>query len=264
MSHTFVIMEAAACHDLDLGKAERLVDLAAEVGADAVKFQWLSSPEALAKRRRAPNYLTAYANLAFPEWWLGHLASRCRAAGVEFMCTAYLPEDIATVAFHVKRFKIASFEAMDTEFVVAHTSFVKPVIISAGMASDLEEPLAAFRAACDCRPADVSLLHCVSAYPCPDDQINLSLIRQGFSGLSDHTRHPWTGALAVAAGAKIIEFHARLYDTDPHNADFLVARTPDLAADYVRNIRQAERMMGTGIKVVMPAEAPMLRYRVAS
>mgnify|MGYP001594674561 CR=1 FL=1 len=266
---TFVVCEAAACHDGDFHKALRLVDLAKNIGADAVKFQWTSAPERLCERRRAPEYRAAYELLAFPERWHAELAEYCAMQGVEYLCTVYLPEDIAVIAPYVRRFKVASFEVQDEAFLAAHDPYrrhptlgaephplggtIRPMILSLGLGG----------AAC-AEPPWSYRLHCVSAYPCPDEQINLARLRNGFyDGLSDHTLHPWTGGLAVAAGARIIEFHVRLHDTDPANADFCVARDPLKAGQYVANIRQAERMLGSGQPGPMPAEAPMLCYRVA-
>ena len=265
----FVVAEAAGCHDGDLRKALRLVRLAHEVGADAVKFQWLSSPERLAARRRALKYLPAYRTLAFPLAWFPLLASFCDAVGVEFMCTAYLPEDVPTVAEYVRRFKVSSFEALDRHFVCSHAEFRKPLIISAGMGADVRGVLRAYGAAYGAAAAEarVDVLYCVSAYPCPTDQICLRKLRFGgviYGGLSDHTRHPLTGAVAVAAGARIVEFHARLEDTSTGNADFAVARPPAEAAEYVRNIRAAEELLGREDGGMAPAEVGMLLHRAPS
>lgn len=271
MSHTFVIAEAAATHDGDIEKALRLVDLAAEIGADACKFQWLSSPERLAERRRAAEYLDAYRLLAFPRQWFPLLTARCEERGIECMATCYLPEDVAVIAPYVTRFKVASFEATDAHFVALHAEWPdKPLIISAGMGADFSASVAAYMSGYRRQArGPITILHCVSAYPCPEDQANLAVLRADIfrdhlqaGGLSDHTRHPWTGALAVAAGARVIEFHIRLADTDPTNADYAVARTPEEALEYVRNVRFAEAAMGDGVRRVMPSEAPMLRYRV--
>lgn len=280
MTKTFVIMEVAGTHGGDLKKAAILVGLAADIGADAVKFQWLSSPERLVERRRAPEYLEAYRTIAFPREWFAVLDDWCRRARVEFMCTAYLPEDVAVVAQYVQRFKVSSFESQDAHFVGLHAEWPeKPLILSAGMGSDVSESVrfyhqlaerAWYRARGDLayHPWEkIRVLHCVSAYPCPDNQAALARIRQedcrwNFAGYSDHTRHPWAGALAVAAGARVVEFHARLYDTGPENADFVVSRTPAEAREYVANIRAAEALLGDGGRGAMPAEEPMLRYRV--
>jgi sialic acid synthase SpsE len=82
-------------------------------------------------------------------------------------------------------------------------------------------------------------------------------------GLSDHTADPLTGALAVALGAKWVEAHVRLSDTDPANPDFPAALGPGGAKLYVANVRKAEAMLGRGDKRPDPAEAAMLKYRVA-
>jgi len=251
----FLIAEAAATHDGDLRKALDLVDLAAEIGADACKFQYLSKAERLCARRRAPEYLAAYRLLELPEHWLGRLKTRCDEREIEFMATCYLPEDVAVIAPYVTRFKVASFEAEAGDLWQALAGYDKPILYSTGMN------------AWSCPIGDgyrrIRRLHCVSAYPAPNDQMNLALLRDPtYAGLSDHSRHPWTGGLAVAAGAEVIEFHVRLDDTDPANADYGVAKTPAEAREYVANIRLAERMLGTGARRLMPCEEPMLRYRV--
>ena len=272
MSRTFVIAEGAATHDGAFEQAKALVNLAASVGADALKLQWLSKAERLCERRRAPEYLDAYRLLQFPESWFPDLLSRCEGHGIALMCTAYLPEDIHVEARYVTRFKVSSFEAQDAHFVGLHAEWpAKQLIISAGMHARLEPALRAYGTPLRGRTVpNWRALHCVSAYPCPTDQIGLAALRpdavrpwyQRRHGLSDHTRHPWTGALAVAAGAEIIEFHVRLDDTDPANADFTVARDPDQALEYVSHIREAEAMLGSGEATVQEAERNMLRYRV--
>lgn len=250
--HTFVIAEAGSCHDGKLDQALRLIEVARDIGADACKFQWLSSAERLCERRHAPDYLDAYRLIEFPREWLATLAAACRTADLEFMCTVYLPEDIPVISPLVKRFKVASFEAEDERFL---NQIPGPVIISLGMnAKALKWP-----------GPTATYLHCVSAYPTPVGEIGLAQLRKWpFSGLSDHTRHPWTGGLAVAAGASVIEFHMRLDDTSQKNADYAVARSHKEAWNYVANIRLAEIMLGDGSKQVMPSEQPMLRYRVTS
>ena len=130
----FLIAEAAGTHDGSYEKAERLIALAAAIRAQACKFQWCSSPDRLAARRHAPEYLAAYRTLAFQRDWFPLLKRACEDRGIEFMCTVYLPEDIAVVAPYVKRFKIASFEATDAHFIALHAEFGKPLIVSLGMA----------------------------------------------------------------------------------------------------------------------------------
>jgi N,N'-diacetyllegionaminate synthase len=256
VGRTFIIAEAGSCHDGSLEKALRLVGIAAARLADAVKFQFWSSAEALAERRHAPEYVETYERYQLPAEWLPELKARADALGIEFMCTTYLPGDIATVAPFVRRFKVASFELGDGAFLAAHERFGKPVIASTGMASDDEAYY---------RPAvpRFDVLHCVSAYPAPIEDLNLSLLTgPPFTGFSDHSRHLLAGAIAVACGARILEVHFRASDTDPDNPDFLTAFSAFELHEYIQNVRDAERMLGDRRKRLMPSEVAMARYRV--
>ena len=253
-NHTFIIAEAGSCHDGQFRRALDLIQVAKAAEADACKFQYWSSPERLAERRNAADYLDVYRRYQMPREWLEPLAAQCAHDGLEFMCTTYLPEDIPVVAPFVKRFKVASFEAGDERFLQAHTVYQKPLIVSTGMSGGL---LAVGV------PYPTEVLHCVSSYPAPLDQANLGVLRNpAYAGYSDHTRHVLTGAFAVCAGARILEVHFRLDDTDTSNPDYGTALSPSELGEYVANVRLAERMMGDGVKKPQPAEADMMRYRV--
>ena len=257
---TFVIAEAASTHDGSLEKALRLVDIAADAGANCCKFQFWSDADRLAARRGADKYRDIYRRYQMPPAWLRVLSDACNEREMEFMCTTFLPEDIAVVEPFVEGFKVASFEAGDSAFLDAHDAFNKPVVVSTGM-MDWDAVDAIVNRVSNLH----ALLHCVSAYPCgkPDLSVVTAMrarydVRVGFS---DHTANVLTGALAVAAGAHAVEVHFKAPDTDPLNPDCAVA-VPDLAA-YVANIRYAERMMGDGVKRATTEEAEMMKYRVA-
>lgn len=267
---TFVIGEAGSTHDGSLDKAYRLIDAIASCGASAAKFQYWSSAERLAERRNAPDYLDVYRRYQMPRDWLPLLKERCDMAGVEFMATVYLPEDVRVLDPFIKTYwKVASFEARCPQLrnrLAAHVG-KRTVIVSRGMGA----PFTSIRH--DITP---KTLLCTSAYPCPIDQVGLSRMMsyeyegatQEYDGLSDHTTSTLTGAVAVGAGATILEKHVRLHDTDPQNPDYATALVADHTnvpwafAEYVRLVREAERMMGTGERRVMPAEEAMLKYRV--
>ena len=252
---TFVIAEAAACHDGSYEKANQLVKVAKSIGADAVKFQWVSNARRLADRRNAQVYRHAYENIQFPIGWLAALKVECNTVGIEFMCTVYLPEDIPVIAPLVERFKVASFESGDTSFLRDHAKYHKPLLISTGMMDE--------------RPShvhgdlEIYWLHCVSSYPTPWDQLNLGVLRTGlYDGVSDHSADIKGGMAAVLAGAEIVEFHIRLHETRKDNADYQVALDPVLARYYVEGIRLAEQALGDGIKRIMPCEQAMLPYKI--
>lgn len=250
---TFVIAEAGSCHDGSLEQAYRLIATAKEAGADACKFQFWSDAARLATRRRAPAYQPLYEKYRVPRDWLDDLKTWCDAAGLEFMCTVYLPEDVPVIAPYVARFKIASFEADDLDFIAAHVPYDKPILVSTGMSSETPHPY-----------WKVKYLHCVSAYPTPIDEANLAVLRDpGFVGFSDHTADTLTGAFAVCASASILEVHFRLDDTDTANPDYVTALDPAELAQYVRYVRLAERLLGSPVKRIQPSEAAMVPYKVA-
>lgn len=287
MRPTYIIAEIGSCHDGQLSLMKEAVSIAASCGASACKFQWTSDPDLMARRRgRAleDGYAEIYRRyLAWPTEWHAGLAASCQKAGIDYMCSIYLPQDIAVVAPYVARFKAASFEARDVAFIEFHRPYasrLKPLIVSTGMCSWED-----FAWAYDWGYDDLFLLHCVSAYPAPLAELNLQTLRMAyasnasyggrdmgrrprtcidFQGFSDHSdpAETWTGALAVAAGAWIIESHLRLDETDPSNPDYSHAMNPAQFAEYVTHIRFAERCLGDGVKRVQLCEQPMVRYRV--
>lgn len=249
---TMVLVEPGSIPEGDFDRMLRMIRLTAQIGADVFKNEWTSSPERMAERRGAAEYLWSYRKLAWPVEWHQRLANACKEQGLLYATTCYLPEDVNVVWPFCDYIKVASFEAGDLAMREALTPHLHRTIVSLGMGASA----AVWEGA-------AARLHCVSAYPAPVEQMNLAAIRaRGLDGLSDHSRHPWTGALAVMAGARFVEFHARLNDTDPKNADYLVARAPYEADEYVRHIRLAELMLGTGAPGAAPIEAGMLPYRV--
>lgn len=261
MNRVLCIAEIGSCPDGQWDKAARLVHEAKQAGADICKAQYWSNPERLANRRHAPQFLDLYRRYQMPPAWLPRLTEECATVGIAFACTTYLEEDIAVVAPHVHYQKIASFEAHDAAFIQAHRPHGKPTIISTGMCD--EKTLIDLRGIQGDADWEVYLLHCVSSYPAPLQQINLSVIRNyGLDGFSDHTTSILTGAFAVAAGARIIEKHLRLTDTNPANPDYPHALSPRSFAEYIRFIRVADAAMGEGPKRIMPCEVAMTPFVV--
>ena len=266
---TFVIAEAGstwrigAKQKLHLAYAKKCIRVAKAAGADCVKFQWCSQPGLMAERRHMKN-VGAYSLLAWPAEWLPSLAAECEEAGIEFLCTVFIPADVPCIAPFVRRFKIASLEAMDLELFEACERHQKPIILSTGALDhatlcDLDSQVGS-------NAYGVKLLQCTAAYPCPLNHLNLAMLKPGkfrmVHGLSDHSGDVMTGALAVACGAEIIEVHFRLDETRADNPDFQHSHIPKGLASYISNIRKAERMLGDGIKKVEACEAPMLQHRV--
>lgn len=224
--------------DRDIGDAYRLIEAAKESGADVCKFQWTSSAKKLQERRGVDRkYAGIYERgVQYPAEWLEKLRLHCDQVGIEFSCTTYLIEDIPIVAPLVKRFKVSAYESQWAEFMDAHAPFGREII-----ASTNPKKYPQFNA------GSVRVLHCISEYPTPIEHLGLRIFSEDMhDGLSDHTTSLITGALAVAAGASIVEKHIRLGDADPKNPDYDVSLPCDdmyKFHHYVWCIRQAEKAL---------------------
>lgn len=263
---TFVIAEPGCTHEGKLDEMLSLIDMAAAAGADAYKGQWTSDADALCAKRRAPDYRPSYGWLQYPAEWHARLALRCRSRGIQYGCTVYLPEDISVIDEHVSFYKVSAFEAMDHVLADAYLDRLdgnqKRLYVSLGMgASDTFGSK---------RPLDSNVLariwplRCVSAYPAPLESLYLRQLWEGhLLGLSDHTTPDQilTGALAVAAGASVIERHIRLESASPSNPDYAVAMSAHPFTQYVSYIRLAEVAVGDGdVPEIHPSEEPMLQF----
>lgn len=258
----YVIAEAGSCHDGDKKKALSLITVAAEAGADAVKFQYWSKPARMRERRHIEDPKAYVRERIYPEW-LSFLRNQAKQCGLDFMCTAYLPEDVEQIAAVVDKFKISSFESRDMEFIGLHYRYNKDIIISCGM-NGLKVDLRGLQ-------RHVKYLHCVSSYPTPINEANLAVlhdryvqdcIERDFDGFSDHTLSLISGAVAVSLGSEIIEKHFRLDNTSSDCPDYPHSLTPSAFAIYVRNIREAEQLIGDGHRRVMPSEADNVKHLV--
>src|SRR6201995_3352543 len=190
------IAEVSSNHAQDLSRALAFVDCAEECGFDAVKFQLfrvaqLFAPEILAK---SPQHSKRVA-WELPLEHLAPLAARCRQKGVEFSCTPFYLGAVAELQPHVAFYKVASYELLWTDLLKACAAPGKPVIISTGMAI-MPEIKAAVATLEKAGAKDVTVLHCVSAYPSPPEQSNLSAISTirretaTKTGWSDPSRSP--------------------------------------------------------------------------
>lgn len=254
--HTFVIAEIGSAWQWKYAgttvEAGQAIAIAKSCGADAIKFQWVSDPRKMERRRNVKE--GSYDILAWGEYKLDFIARECRECGIEFMCTVFLPEDVEILNPYVKRWKVASLESEDNELVSKLLETGKPIIVSWGGSSDPGD-----RYAND----GISNLHCTASYPASLESLNLKAIQENYyDGYSDHSCNELTGALAVACGAKIVEVHFKLFDTPVGNPDYGHSLHVNQLRQYIANIRQAELMLGDGVKRVMPCEEWALQHKV--
>jgi pseudaminic acid synthase len=223
----YIIAEMSANHNGNIDNAFKILDAAKVSGADAVKLQTYR-PDTITIDRRTPEFMMEgglwdglslyelYSSAYTPWEWHQPLFDYAKKIGITIFSTPFdmtavdLLEDLNTPAY-----KIASFEAVDLPLIKYAAQTGKPMIISTGMA-DVEEIQEAVQAARDGGCQQLAILHCVSGYPAPACDYNLSTLvdmRNRFnliSGLSDHTIDNTTAIASVALGASIIEKHVTL------------------------------------------------------
>jgi len=263
----FIIAEAGSNHNGSLEMAKRLIDVAAQAGADAVKFQTfraraLYSTKAGtidAERIGAPIY-EALAKLEMPPAWIPELAQYCRQKGSIFLSSAFDEESVDALTPYVPAFKIASYEITHIPLILHIATKNLPIILSTGTA-ELDEVAEAVTTIRQAGVQDIILLQCTAEYPAPVDSLNLRALvtmRDVFkvsTGLSDHSRDPVLApAAAVALGANVIEKHFTLSNLLP-GPDHEFALEPHELRLMIKHIRQTELALGTGVKSRHPVEA---------
>ena len=241
-----VIAEIGSTHEGSSTAMLEAIGEARKADADVIKFQWVSDAKKLTTRRRALDYEDSYRKIEYSPHILRQLKAECDRVGIEFACTVYLPEDVAIISPYTQFYKISSFENEDRELYDAVLrAEIRPIVISLGMMTMEEARAVQLRAKDAYR---VKWLHCVSAYPAALHTLQLGILRGGiYDGLSDHSRNELTGAVAVGAGAEIIETHVRCTDTPSSNADYGVSFTWAEFGRYVANIRLAAMLCGLGV-----------------
>lgn len=250
---TFIIAEAGANHNKNFDQALKLIDVAKESGADAVKFQTYSSETLYSKN--TPDF-AGYKNInqlikdiELPREWQKDLKQYCDESGIEFMSTPFDEQAVdELVNLGVKRLKIAGFESTDPRFVKMVASTGLPIIMSIGIGFEWNY-WGLYIDIFEKYGNDVTLLHCNNAYPTPPEDVFLDTIKaisldsRYKTGFSDHTMSPYTPSLAVAAGATTIEKHFTL-NRDLPGPDHPFALEPDELKIMIDHIRFAERCKG--------------------
>ncbi len=267
----FVIAEAGVNHNGRVDLALKLIDAAAEAGADAVKFQTFkadklvtaSAPKAEYQKKATgadESQLEALARLELPEAAHQELMAHCSRRGIIFLSTPF-EEGSADLLekLGVSAFKLPSGEITNVPFLQHVARKGKPLIVSTGM-STLGEVEAAVNAMQASGNSDIILLHCVSNYPADPRDVNLRAmhtLEAAFGipvGYSDHTLGNEVSFAAAALGACVIEKHLTL-DRKLPGLDHQASAEPQELAALVMGIRKIESARGTGIKRPASSEA---------
>jgi sialic acid synthase SpsE len=273
----YLIAEAGANHNRDLGVARELIDVAAEAGADAVKFQTYSGSQIYSRKTPKFKYLAAIDDrspgelleaISLPREWQPELSQHAAGRGIQFLSTPFDTDAVRELdELDVPVLKIASFEIVDLQLIRSAAATGRPLIISTGMAvmGEIEDALGA---ASEAGAPAVGLMQCTSVYPAPPERANLramETMRRAFGvpvGLSDHTTGIAVPIAAGALGAAFVEKHFTLDRTMP-GPDHPFALEPDELKAMVAGIREAQQALGDGRKAGPSPEESEEMYALA-
>ncbi len=273
----YVIAEAGANHNRDAAMARELIDVAADAGADAVKFQVYSGKTLYSSKTARFEYLDGVSDkspqelledIALPREWLGDLAAHAAAREIAFFATPFdaaAVEELVEVG--VPAMKVASFELVDVGLIREVAACGLPLILSTGMATygEIEDAMGA-AAAGGCR--ELALLRCASLYPSPAHIMNLRAmrtLRKAFgvpAGLSDHTLGIAVATGAAALGMDVLEKHFTL-DRTLRGPDHPFALEPGELRALVGAVREVEAALGHGRLEGPSDEESKEMYRLA-
>lgn len=270
---TLIIAEAGVNHNGDINLAKKLIDAAAEAGADYVKFQTFNSKKLVSKSAQKADYqientknstdsqLQMLQKLELSKTMHFELLDYCAQKDIKFLSTGF---DLDSLDFldelGIDRFKIPSGEITNLPYLRKIASFRKPVIVSTGMA-DMGEVADAINVLMKggVHKKDITIVHCNTEYPTPMQDVNLKAMQtmgKEFSvaiGYSDHTLGIEVPVAAVAMGASVIEKHFTL-DNNMEGPDHKASLEPAELKAMANAIRNIEKALGNGIKAPSPSE----------
>lgn len=273
MTKTLIIAEAGVNHNGDLGLAKRLIDVAAEAGADLVKFQTFSAHRIATRSAIKADYQMRSGDGAESQTeMLGRLEltagmheeliAHCAARSIGFFSTGFDIESVDLLwSLGLDRFKIPSGEITNLPYLRHIGQFGRPVILSTGMSTmdEIEAAIEVIEQAGTLR-SNMTVLHCTSEYPAPMAEVNLRAMQSIHAalgvtvGYSDHTVGIEVAIAAVALGAAVIEKHFTI-DRNLPGPDHKASLEPHELQAMIAAIRNIETALGDGIKRLTPGEA---------
>jgi len=267
----YIIAEVGSNHNGDMDLCGKLIDAAAECGANAVKFQSWTDKSLIAEEEYERNttysdkkkhfgslreMVTAY-QLTSDQHLQAH--ARCVRKGIDFCSTPFSPEEADLLeSLNVQFFKIASMDVVHLPLLRYVARKKRPVVISTGMATlgEVEQAVDAVRAEGN---DQIVLLHCISIYPPEYETIhlrNIEMLQRAFEcpvGFSDHTLGTAIPLAAIAIGACIIEKHFTL-DQDMEGWDHAISANPEQMRTIVKEGQNIFAALGSTRRTVSEAE----------
>lgn len=267
----YVIAEAGVNHNGSPELAKKMIRVAREAGADAVKFQTFVTELSIAQGAKKADYqiqntgdgesqyeMVKNLELSFADF--KDLAECCRKNGIQFLSTPFDSEsiDFLDKEIGMEVFKVPSGEITNVPYLIEVARTKKKVILSTGM-STLEEIRFAVDILSGNGCPDYIILHCTTEYPAPFDEVNLNsmaTLKREFGcpvGYSDHTEGIVIPIAAAALGAEIIEKHFTL-DRTMEGPDHRASLEPLELKAMIDGIRKVESALGSSEKKPTPSE----------
>ena len=273
----FFIGEIGINHNGEMSIAKALIDMASEIGIEAVKFQKRDFMNTLSKELLSMNYdhynsfgitYQEHKNfLEFSDDQLLELSEYSRNKDIIFTCSAF---DIASYDFIEQKInppfhKIPSPLTVNHDLLTHVASYSKPMFISTGMSS-YDEVKSMMKLL---KKTEVVLMQCTSLYPTENNNVNLNVLSKYFedfgviTGLSSHDRSVVIPSASIALGARVIEKHITLDRTmkGPDHASSFEKRGLELAYGYMRDVFEA---LGSHEKIVLPKEESVRKKHMQS
>jgi len=262
-SPCFIIAEAGVNHNGDIKLAKRLIDVAKDVSADAVKFQTFKAEDVVTKEVEMAEYqkknikkkesqLEMLKKIELDYEDFKKLKKYADKKKIIFLSTPDSNKDVDILENLVPAYKIGSGDLTNYPLLEKVAQKKKPIILSTGMAT-LKEVKEAEAVIKKQENDKIILLHCTTNYPCPMEEVNLKAmqtLKKEFNlpiGYSDHTLGILVPIMAVTLGAKVIEKHFTL-DRNLPGPDHKASLEPKELKEMIMAIRGAEKAIGRGIK----------------
>lgn len=272
MNKTIIIAEAGVNHNGKLSIAKLLANKAKEAGADYVKFQIYDVNEICTVNSQKADYQKKYGGknetqyqllkkLQLSEKEFIHLYNYCKKIKIKFLLSCFNVSSLEIFKkIKVDFIKIPSGEINNQYLINEICKLKKPIILSSGMTNYNELKKIVFKLKKKISLKKISLLHCNSAYPTPDRDANLNVIKsfaKKFNckiGYSDHTEGFEASLSAVSLGAKIIEKHFTL-NKNMDGPDHKSSLDPNEFKNLVKSIRKVENLLGSEKKFITKSES---------
>lgn len=260
VNKTFIIAEIGQAHEGSLGILHSYIDVMAQTGVDAIKFQThiaeaessIYEPFRVKFSYEDDTRFDYWKRMSFTkDQWVG-IKNHCDEVGLEFMSSPFSQAAVDLLEeIGVKRYKIGSGEVSNFLMLEKICKTGKPVILSSGMSSltELDQAVEFIRSFGN----DLSILQCTTSYPTPAERIGLNVVPQLIErypdariGLSEHTSKIYTGIAAVAMGARVLEFHV-VFDKRMFGPDAKSSLTIDETTELVNGVRFIETSLNNPI-----------------